>query len=55
MKEAGIDSKEANAALLKPPKKICGIPVKEGVSCFNLFMIPYVPMVVMVLTTYVNA
>ena len=36
-------------------KKVCCIPVKEGVKWWNILAIPLVPCVIMLLTTYVNA
>ena len=36
-------------------RKICCLPVKEGVSFWNVAAIPLVPGTIMVLTTYVNA
>ena len=36
-------------------KRICCIPVKEGVRCWNVLAIPLVPCTIMLLSTYVNA
>jgi hypothetical protein len=37
------------------PKKLFGLPVKHGVTRWNLVAIIFTPLVVMLLSTYLNA
>ena len=46
---------DVNAYVKKAPRRLCGFPVKHGVSRWNLLAIVMTPLCVMLISTYLNA